>query len=158
MRNSILITILAIWLFNCDSSNSNECGENPGCVPPTSQFFQFNFELINGSNEVIELTDSDLEEIHFETQGLQENLTLIQNNQLSTLLTGLNQGYEPESSLYNLKTPYGEGQEIKIIVSSNWQDDCQWCKDYLISHVIQNEQDTVFAGELNGDLISLKLK
>lgn len=161
MRYRIIIffSLLITSFVGCERDR-DLCDNNPGCIPPTAIDFEFNFLLSNEQNEVIQLQNDDIADMKLETQGVEEDLKLDpQTNQvINTYLMGLNLGFEPQTANYMLTTPFGEPQFLEIVISSIWADDCRWCREYFISQVIQNEQDTIFDGKLFNETISIRIE
>ncbi|MDW3194515.1 MAG: hypothetical protein R8G66_19210 [Cytophagales bacterium] len=151
----ILLIASMLWLVACQTEE--EC-EPPPCQPPMVFFDTFNFELRHVEDQLIEIIPEELEQISFKIdEYFMEDLTLV-DNRLSTPLTWIDDFYDVRPiTTYTLCTPYGADQQLTIITRDENEGIRCSCRNYFISHIIQNEIDTLFNGFYQEELISVSL-
>lgn len=145
------------FLMACQAEE--ECTPAP-CRPPMVFYNVFNFELRDSDDQLIELIPHSIEQISFKFDDyFMEDLTVF-DNRLRATLTRIDEDYNVlPITTYTLCTPFGANQELTFIVTEEIVGSgCSTCSHYFISHIIQNESDTLFAGNFQEDLITVKIK
>mgnify|MGYP001803100960 CR=1 FL=1 len=155
-----LVLLLPLFLISCNSDE--RCGPNSGC-PPGNYLNQayIKFQLISAENEVMNLTENNIEEISWTSIEVQEEKPLafdtIQNIGILFLLEDA--GSFALIRKYRVATGFGIPQTIQINLESKplFEDECNPCIQYFISSIIQNERDSLFSGELTEeDIVKIK--
>ena len=157
-RNYIfIVATISIILSSC--SDSDDCGETPPCGRPHLALAVLSFQLLNTQGSIIDLKEEHKNSIFLTAEGFNEALLLdFDNDKIGTLLQAVNFETVPQSQSYTLTTAFGADQNIKVVVSSDWTDECQICKNYFVSEIIQNNTDTLFTGKIGDELIQIPIK
>ncbi len=149
--------LLIIVLLSC--SDSDDCGPAPPCAPPRVWQNGLNFQLLNAQGSIIDLKEEHKTSTFLTSGGFSEALVLdTGNDRFQTFLQAINFERPPKSQNYTLTTAFGADQNLKLVIGSDWTDECQFCKDYFITEVIQNNTDTLFTGRFNKELIQISIK
>ncbi|MDN5212227.1 hypothetical protein QQ020_09200 [Fulvivirgaceae bacterium BMA12] len=158
MKSYIFIVItLSIILSSC--SDSDDCGEVPYCGRPHLGVTGLSFQLLNAQGSIIDLKEEHKASISLTAEGINDVLLLDAGNDIiRTMLQAVNFETVPRSRSYTLTTAFGADQNLKVVIGSDWADECQICSDYFISEIIQNNTDTLFTGRFNNELIQIPIK